>query len=697
MAIRNEKIAANSARPSKTSAHALPPFSTPDVHTVPTPVEARTVERPRKGVRNARGKIDNSGRKINSAGSKPSSSQNLTALTVPLNSLEFPARKKSGLGGSAARGYGVNALILSQTLRQEMDNHGDNPKTLAKRLLQSFTNVQVETIAGWLNGQIPNRNSFKTLRAIACLYGLPSDHFVKAVPRNTHFDFIGIEEFPQVCRSLIAYHLPSDFNDLNRNERRKIFAWIRRNVLTGSTDYRHYLREMCGHRYRLRFDQPPRTALDYQVAAFIKSKTTDRATGSLVEENEAWTGAYVESILLRFGTFFGFLSASPQSHSKGLGITDDKLCIWLLVFTNFIDLFLRWIIERRGFYTSSEATFVTNLRGLTADNSGWLRANPPSEIDLTAISDLLSQEEIDWAINNWQLNCDTAQQHFIRLSKIISKNKSVHRVSFDAISPVLNSKDPYVEYYKIADEILLRRPKPEIDPIGAAKSARSYLIIRLGLCLGLRQKNLRELLICVPGAAPRRLSVLNKLKRGEIRWVEDRQQWEVIIPYTAFKNSRSSFFGRQPWRYYIENIDYIHEHIHDYVETYRQILMDGAPDPGTFFVKTTTRSHKDPSYNRGQFYAAWLWITQMYGVYNPYTGRGAIKGLIPHGPHNVRDVLATQILRETHDARRAGYAIQDTPQSVERYYVRMLPTEKAAEAARILNAAWARHRSQGKR
>lgn len=38
---------------------------------------------------------------------------------------------------------------------------------------------------------------------------------------------------------------------------------------------------------------------------------------------------------------------------------------------------------------------------------------------------------------------------------------------------------------------------------------------------------------------------------------------------------------------------------------------------------------------------------QHYGIYNPYTGRGAIKGLLPHGPHNARDVLATHVLKQT--------------------------------------------------
>lgn len=38
----------------------------------------------------------------------------------------------------------------------------------------------------------------------------------------------------------------------------------------------------------------------------------------------------------------------------------------------------------------------------------------------------------------------------------------------------------------------------------------------------------------------------------------------------------------------------------------------------------------------------------------PYTGRGAIKGLLPHGPHNVRDVRATHILKRTGSYEQAS-------------------------------------------
>lgn len=100
-----------------------------------------------------------------------------------------------------------------------------------------------------------------------------------------------------------------------------------------------------------------------------------------------------------------------------------------------------------------------------------------------------------------------------------------------------------------------------------------------------------------------------------------------------------------------------------YVATHRGVLLAGAADPGTVFVKTRKRTSTDAAYNQTTFYEAWRLIIQLYGIYNPYTGRGAIPGLLPHGPHSVRDVLATHVLKTTGSYEQASYAIHPRPRS----------------------------------
>jgi hypothetical protein len=213
-------------------------------------------------------------------------------------------------------------------------------------------------------------------------------------------------------------------------------------------------------------------------------------------------------------------------------------------------------------------------------------------------------------------------------------------------------------------------------------------MLRLGLHLGLRQRNLRELRVCFRGRIPTAERQLEDMNCGELRWSDRDCGWEAFIPSVAFKNASSSFFGSKPFRLILPDLGGLYERIDAYLDRHRACLLGPVTDPGTFFVKTAKKNSASAAYDQYTFYEAWRLTIQRHGIYNPYTGRGAIKGLLPHGPHSVRDVLATHILKQTGSYEQASYAIQDTPEMVAKHYGRFLPHDKSAIAARILNRVW---------
>jgi hypothetical protein len=77
--------------------------------------------------------------------------------------------------------------------------------------------------------------------------------------------------------------------------------------------------------------------------------------------------------------------------------------------------------------------------------------------------------------------------------------------------------------------------------MAASAAVRNYLTFRFALHLGVRSRNLRELLLCAPGQAPRNTNRLEQLQRGELRWMPGDRTWQVIILAVAFKNGRGSF------------------------------------------------------------------------------------------------------------------------------------------------------------
>jgi len=385
---------------------------------------------------------------------------------------------------------------------------------------------------------------------------------------------------------------------------------------------------------------------------------------------------------------FGALAASPRGAVRGRGVSLANLSSGLLAFPAIWDWYLRWREARRGFYTAWEVDMLRVGVVLTAPETGWITQTPRLVDRLRPIPGLISEDDIARARTNWAGECATMHAYGLARAKEIQRIARVHRDPFEPILAVLEADSPLSEYRRIADEIVRLMPDGCRYPKSKAEAVRSLLLIRLGLHLGLRQRNLRELLVCPRDGTPRSERQLADRRCGELRWSERDGGWEVFIPSMAFKNHHSSFFGGRPFRLLLPDLGNLYSNIDEWIDHHRPLLLRGAPDPGTFFAKTIKRSSSDAGYDQNTFYEAWRLTIQRYGIFNPYTGRGAIASLPPHGPHNVRDVLATHILKMTGSYEQASYAIQDTPDMVAKHYGRFLPQDKAALAAKILNEVW---------
>jgi hypothetical protein len=526
-------------------------------------------------------------------------------------------------------------------------------------------------------------------------------------PARQSLSFLSTSE-----RRRLSWHLPHDFDRRPAAEQSEIVDWIRTTMISGSTDYRRYQAEAMKVRYALRFPpldvirssralagvkrtrphsddaRRPSAELVGELAALIRFKTatfTDAGMHRRGVWNDETASQKIEHLALMLGAF----AADPSSPVGGCGVPVEQLTLALLAFPAVWDWYLQWRQTRRGFFTSWELNMLSFGLSLTGKVTGWLRQMPQIAKRLTPIRGLLSTEDIERAHGDWEGACDIAQRHGLARFKEIARVARVHRDPFEPILPILEDENPVAAYRKITLEVRRRMPDRKRYPRAAAEVARSFLMLRFGLHLGVRQKNLRQLLVCPRTALPRTERQLEKLRRGELRWNVREEGWEVLIPSNAFKNSNSSFFGRQPFRLLLPDMDGLYAQIEDFIGHHRARLLNGAPDPGTFFVKTVKRTSSDASYNSASFYEAWRLIIQRYGIYNPYTGRGAIKGLLPHGPHNVRDVLATHVLKRTGSYEQASYAIRDTPEMVALHYGRFLPQHKTALAAKILNEVWA--------
>lgn len=652
-------------------------------------------------------------------------------------------RKKSGASGNSRAKPGPKPKPIEEfpeplfeayddpvsfqaALQFQIDRFGETYYHLHREIFREGDAIEAATLASWLKGTKVPRSvaNLEILGRIERRYRLPQGYFKEKLPHQARagvgFD-VGDEISPAERRRL-AWHLPDDFNSLPKEKQAEILEWVRRVIITGATDYRRFQSQATKQRYAIRFpgvtyggltnqvgsnrmakfeeqsgeiedpdilsgviDAPPQ--LSSEMANLMTFKTaTLTAVG--FKRNGVWGEETASQKLEHLGLMFGALAASPESEVSGRGVPLSALTFGLLVFPNVWDWYLQWRERRRGFYTAWEADMLSIALSLTREETGWIRQHPELIKRVVPIDGLVTEDEIAFAKRDWHACCDAFHAHARNRIREIQRVMRVHRDPFEPIMCVLEAPSPLAEYRKITDEILLRMPDKDRYPRAAAESVRSFLMLRLGLHLGLRQKNLRQLMFCPRGHFPTSERRLEEMRRGEIRWNDRENGWEVLIPSIAFKNANSSFFGSKPFRLILPDLLDLYHYINAYIERHRKVLLGPAADPGTFFIKTVKLSSSDASYNQTTFYEAWRLIIQRYGIYNPYTGRGAIRGLLPHGPHKVRDVLATHILKLTGSYEQASYAVQDTPEMVQQHYGRFLPQDKAALAAKILNQVW---------
>ena len=600
---------------------------------------------------------------------------------------------------------------FGEALRLHAARHGETTYHLYNAVVRPEDGVHRSTLISWGKGQKAPRSaiSLEILKRIERRYRLPEGYFAskRGGAERAPGDFI-LQDVTPAERRRLAWHLPEDFNNRPRLEQVEIVDWVRRVIVSGSTDYRRYQAVMMRQRYAVRFacvsgprrkppgavsdteagivDAPAR--LNDEMAELLRFKTSTFAAFGL-QRNGVWGEETATQKADHFGLWFGAFAAPAESEVRGFGADPQCFTFAMMVFPQVWDWYLQWRERRRGFYTKWEIDLLSIAAAFCREETGWLRQMPKLADRLVEVEGLISADDIASVQADWGGTCEQMYKHARRRTKEIDRVARIHRDPFEPILPVLEAPSPVGEYRKITEEILRRLPDEELHPRSAAEAVRAFLLLRIGMHTGLRQKNLRELLLCGRGGMPTSERRLEDMKRGELRWSTRDQGWEILIPAVAFKNANSSFFGSKPFRLILPDLGRLYEMIDAWIDRHRQRLVGVAADPGTFFVKTAKRTSTDAAYGQNTFYEAWRTAIQRYGIYNPWTGKGAIEGLLPHGPHNVRDVLATHILKQTGSYEQASYAIQDTPEMVAQHYGRFLPQDKAEIAARILNQVWA--------
>jgi hypothetical protein len=480
--------------------------------------------------------------------------------------LAHPPTRPTGV----ARGSTEPAERFHMALDRLMRTHGDTASGLKRELAQADLPIEYSTLRMWRLGlKAPaHAESLEILEFLERRWALAPGYFSARLPHPSRaIKAQAISGIGAAERRRLAWHLPDDFDRLSPTDREEILEWVRRVVVTGATDYRRYQSAAMKHRFAVRFPEfqpvrprrnddgmpdgrragtiiaPPELAREMRELLAFKTTTLTRIG---YRRRGVWGTETASQKVELFGLMFGALAAPPEGPVKGFGAPVESLGFGLLALPAVWDWYLRWREQRRGFFTAWETDMLCIAVALTGPETGWLTQTPSLAERLQPLPGLVSTHDIDAARADWPAACAALHRFALARSKEIARVARVHHDPFEPILPVLEADSPVGEYRKIADEILALRPCAQRYPLAAAESARAFLMIRLGLQLGFRQKNFRQLLVCAKGEAPRSERQLADRLCGELRWSDHDRGWEVFVPPPPSRTAtrRSSVDGR---------------------------------------------------------------------------------------------------------------------------------------------------------
>lgn len=458
----------------------------------------------------------------------------------------------------------------------------------------------------------------------------------------------------------VRQYLPDDFEALTAAKQQEIYDWVMSNIILSPTDdegdeignrepYRCKLRTHWLHVDTPgTFKAPER--LRRQVEGLVAFKTSDLVPlGKKRAPEGRWTSEEsVDSKLIALEIFFGAL--------RKTGTRESDLGIENALDLKKIDAFINYMRKRRGLFTDTITLVLMSLAGHTNPETGYI-AQHKEEI-------LGSQARVgDTA---WIEKCAAANAFIYSRWNQIKPLLDVGRDAFLPIRVVLDTRKPLHAYYVISDEIRTRTPLAAANSLQRARCFRDLIMFRYAGQFALRAGNFSRHRILPKGEPKTSMTKLRRARVSELWWDAKEKVWVHRQPKEAFKNWRSP--ATKDIEIPLSDDDGLYRELEEYLKL-RPLLLDGHPDPGVLFVADMTRGGSNrTTLTPGGFSQVWKNMIRRYGIYNPYTGMGAIAGLKVHPPHAARHVLATHILRVDGSFAKAAAAIFDSEAIVTKRY-----------------------------
>ena len=438
-------------------------------------------------------------------------------------------------------------------------------------------------------------------------------------------------------------------------------------------DERHSAIKEEDRRWRSKTEELGETQLGFWLGFLVRAETLDDA-----KPFEAAAGRRAPQRLEPTDRTF-----EPE---PGLGMPRELIHPALIAVVDLFTVYGHWKSSRSGGRFAPTvaqtlklaAEFLKPKTGLVWKNPKWLKhlerfhewwTEQDRDLPRGSITLDIDAFREDWhtaVTEAYVLICKDAKDLRPKKRKGSATQPKKLRDPFIPIAGYLRENDPIAAYMVGVRQMLASKPLSMLD---RHEHKRNGILALILVQTGLRAGTL-QFTISGPEPTLRR----EKDAKGRVRW-------RIVIPARHFKNWYSPFFSDgRPYEFELDDEDGLYEMMDDYMERGREYLLAGAASDA-FFITRMGRAYTALSLSE-----TYRKVTSMFFVHDEETGQG-IRNVRPHGLHAVRHVIATSLLKTTHDIYQAAYAIQDTPRTVEKSYALYLPRDKALLAVRQMRAS----------
>ncbi len=370
-------------------------------------------------------------------------------------------------------------------------------------------------------------------------------------------------------------------------------------------------------------------------------------------------------------------------------------------------------------YTAGDVNRIELTAGLFSPLTGYLFHNPPR---FAPIPGVLTQSEIDAALADWPEFVKRSLTKIRETSNRIAKLACKVRDPWLPIKPLLERPDPLSPVYQGLDRMAADRPSFFGTPVACARHDQYHLVMSLLVHSCLRRANFGKL-------------TWRPDNTGNLRWSAE-GAWILQIPQRDMKNEgsgalpdngndlileldpedRDLYRAIDRWLGPVDrNTGIVDElgssrrliHGDKCSEDSGYALFPGeARDAGADTLATAgpgsgqVGSTRHPTLVTGvtdQTIGTIVYkFSTQYLVRCPWHDHG-VAGVMPFGPHALRDLVATHVLKNTGSIEEAAAALFDTPETLLRHYARFTSLDKSRHTNATIRRTIKREPSAGPR